>query len=142
MQISVHILTFCHRTHIVKCWIVVLQSLSHVWLFCNLMDYSLPGSSVHGTFLGQNTGMGCHFLLQGIFSTQGLNLCLLHWQELPATEPPRNPDCPPLKAKAILLPLTSMENASFLILSTIRDHLSCFTVLLMMVLLEMLDTIS
>ena len=27
---------------------------------------------------GKNTGMGCHFLLQGIFPTQGLNLCLLH----------------------------------------------------------------
>ena len=26
----------------------------------------------------KNTGMGCHFLLQGIFLTQGLNLCLLH----------------------------------------------------------------
>ena len=24
--------------------------------------------------------MGCHFLLQGIFLTQGSNLCLLHWQ--------------------------------------------------------------
>ena len=24
--------------------------------------------------------MGCHFLLQGIFPIQGLNLCLLHWQ--------------------------------------------------------------
>ena len=34
-------------------------------------------------FLGQNTGVGCHFLLQGIFLTQGSNpslLCLLHWQ--------------------------------------------------------------
>ena len=29
---------------------------------------------------GKNTGVGCHFLLQGIFPTQGLNLCLLHWQ--------------------------------------------------------------
>ena len=31
----------------------------------------------------KNTGMGCHFLLQGIFLTQGSNLCLLHllyWQ--------------------------------------------------------------
>ena len=27
--------------------------------------------------LGKNTGVGCHVLLQGIFSTQGLNLCLL-----------------------------------------------------------------
>ena len=24
--------------------------------------------------------MGCHFLLQGIFPTQGWNLHLLHWQ--------------------------------------------------------------
>ena len=31
-------------------------------------------------FPGKNTGVGCHFLLQGIFLTQGLNLCLLHWQ--------------------------------------------------------------
>ena len=32
---------------------------------------------------GNNTGVGCHFLLQGIFLTQGSNLslfCLLHWQ--------------------------------------------------------------
>ena len=26
------------------------------------------------------TRVGCHFLLQGIFPTQGSNLCLLHWQ--------------------------------------------------------------
>jgi len=34
-------------------------------------------------FLGKNTGVGCHFLLQGIFPTQGSNPhlpCLLHWQ--------------------------------------------------------------
>ena len=37
-------------------------------------------------FPGKNTGVGCHFLLQGIFLTQGSNphllhlLCLLHWQ--------------------------------------------------------------
>ena len=37
-------------------------------------------------FLGKNTRVGCHFLLQEIFSTQGSNLCLLlgrhllHWQ--------------------------------------------------------------
>ena len=32
---------------------------------------------------GKNTGVACHFLLQGIFLTHGLNLCLLcllHWQ--------------------------------------------------------------
>ena len=34
-------------------------------------------------FIGKNTGVGCHFLLQGIFLTQRSNLrllCLLHWQ--------------------------------------------------------------
>ena len=29
---------------------------------------------------GKNTGVGCHFLLQGFFLTQGTNQCLLHWQ--------------------------------------------------------------
>ena len=41
------------------------------------------GSSVHGIFPGKNTGVGCHFPLQGIFLTpesdQSL-LCLLHAQ--------------------------------------------------------------
>ena len=34
-------------------------------------------------FPGKNTGVDCHFILQGIFPTQGSNshlFCLLHWQ--------------------------------------------------------------
>ena len=31
-------------------------------------------------FSRQNTGVGCYFILQGIFPTQGLNPRLLHWQ--------------------------------------------------------------
>ena len=31
-------------------------------------------------FPGKNMGVGCYFLLQGIFPTQGSNPCLLHWQ--------------------------------------------------------------
>ena len=31
-------------------------------------------------FPGRNTGVDCHFLLQGIFLTQGSYLCFLHWQ--------------------------------------------------------------
>ena len=31
-------------------------------------------------FPGKNAGVGCKFLLQGIFSSQGSNSCLLHWQ--------------------------------------------------------------
>ena len=42
------------------------------------MDYSLPGSSVHGYSPGKNTGVGCHTLLQGIFPTQGSNPGLPH----------------------------------------------------------------
>ena len=40
------------------------------------MDCSPPGFSIHGIFPSKSTGVGCHFLLQGIFPTQGLNLGL------------------------------------------------------------------
>ena len=33
------------------------------------------------TFPGKSTGMGCHFLLQGIFSSQGSKLRLLHCRQ-------------------------------------------------------------
>ena len=45
---------------------------------CDPMECSLPGFSVHGMFPGKSTGVGCHFLLQGIFLTQGSNPGLLH----------------------------------------------------------------
>ena len=31
---------------------------------------------------GKNTGVGFHFLLQGIFPTQGSNLGVLHWRQI------------------------------------------------------------
>ena len=40
------------------------------------MDYSHPGSSP-GNFPGENAGVGCHFLRQGVFPTQGSNPHLL-----------------------------------------------------------------
>ena len=46
----------------------------------DLMDCSPPCSFCLWDFPGKNTGVGCHFLLHGIFLTQGSNLCLLHWQ--------------------------------------------------------------
>ena len=58
--------------------------------FMTPMDCSSPGSSVHGkNFPGQNTRVGCHFLLQGTFLTQRSNLCFLRWQadSLPAESP-------------------------------------------------------
>ena len=50
-------------------------------------------------FSGKNTRVGCHFLLWGIFPTQGWNLsllCLLHWQagSLPLCHL-GSPDCGP-----------------------------------------------
>ena len=42
------------------------------------MDYSPPGSSVHGVFLAKNSGVSCHALLQEIFWMWGSNLHLLH----------------------------------------------------------------
>ena len=57
----------------------------------------MPGFSVHGDSPGKNIGVGCHVLLQGVFLTQGSNLCLMS----PAlaggfftTEPPRKPIFP------------------------------------------------
>ena len=40
---------------------------------------------------GNNTGVGCHFLLQGNFPTQGSNLGLQHWGQTLPSEPPGNP---------------------------------------------------
>ena len=45
------------------------------------MDCSLPGFPCPWDFPAKNMGVGCHFLLQGIFQTQGSNPHLLHWQE-------------------------------------------------------------
>ena len=57
-----------------------LQKCSVLWLLC---PWDSPG---------KNTGVGCHFLLQGIFPPPGPNLgsfCLLHWQvgSLPLAPP-------------------------------------------------------
>ena len=40
---------------------------------CDHVNCSPPGSSVHGDSPGENAGVDCHALLQGIFPTQGSN---------------------------------------------------------------------
>ena len=60
--------------------LMVVKSLSRVWL-CDPMDYSLQGPSFHGIFQ-VSTGVGCHFLLQGIFPTEGLNPSLPYCRQL------------------------------------------------------------
>ena len=64
-----------YKICIITLWYARLRcasSFSHV-LFANPWTVSPPGSSVHGNSPGKNSGVGCHFLLQGIFPTQGLN---------------------------------------------------------------------
>ena len=70
-------------------YVLLLQSCPTL---CDSMDCSAPGSSVHGFLQARITGVGCRFLFQGIFPTQGLNLyllSLLHWQvsSLPLVPP-------------------------------------------------------
>ena len=60
-------------------------------------------------FLGKNTGVGCHCLLQGIFPTQGLNphlLHLLHWQ---ADSLPLSHQGSPFKTALPLMQLAKVE---------------------------------
>ena len=52
------------------------------------MDCSLPDSSVLGDSPGKNPGVSCHFLLQGIFPTQGWNLHSPHCRQPLRSEPP------------------------------------------------------
>ena len=55
---------------------VVVQSLSCVRLF--VTPWTVAHQAHPWTSPGKNTGVGCHFLLQGIFPTQGSNPGLLH----------------------------------------------------------------
>ena len=48
---------------------------------CDPMDCGPPGFSIHGFFSGKSTGVGCHFLLQETFLTQGSNPGLPHCRQ-------------------------------------------------------------
>ena len=56
---------------------VVVYLLSHVWLFATPWTVALQ-VPLFMEFPGKNIGMGCHFLLQKIFLTQGSNPGLQH----------------------------------------------------------------
>ena len=51
------------------------------------LTLAAPWTAAHAAplfmgFPGWNTGVGCYFLLQGIFPTQGLNPALLHCRQI------------------------------------------------------------
>ena len=60
--------------------VYVLSHFSCVWLFETqwTITRQAPCSYVSP---GKNTGVGCHFLLQGVFLTQGSNSQLLHCRQ-------------------------------------------------------------
>ena len=58
---------------------IVVWLLSCVWL-SEMPKLYLSRLLCPWDFVGKYTGLGCSFLLQGIFPTQGSNLHLLHWQ--------------------------------------------------------------
>ena len=70
------------------CWIHPCTNIVHVCiLILSVLSNSLQPHGLWPArlfyswdFSGKNTGVGCHFLLLGIFPTQGLNPHLLHWQ--------------------------------------------------------------
>ena len=101
------------------------------------MDYSLPGSSVHGIFPGKNTGVGCHFLLQQIFLTQGSNSGLLHWQadSLPLIQTATSLlilNIPPLYLRAFAFAISAivfLQIAERLALSPASYMLKCYPTL-------------
>ena len=57
----------------------------HVQSFQLCLTLCNPKALCAWDFPGKNTGVGCHFLLQGIFPTHGLKPCLLlsKWILLP-----------------------------------------------------------
>ena len=68
---------------------LVLSCMSCLYIYCCLVAKSCPTLlQSHGLqparllspwdFLSKNTGVGCHFLLLGIFPMQGSNPCFLH----------------------------------------------------------------
>ena len=77
---------------------LALHLVWHILSYCLVTQSCLTLLWPHGLqpsrllcsreFPGKNTGVDCHFLLQGVFSTQGWKLHLLHW---PAASLPLSP---------------------------------------------------
>ena len=101
-------------------WACMLNHVSRVQLFatCRTVAQQAPlsvGSS------SKNTGVGCHFLLQGTFPTQGSNPQfphLLHWHLL------HLPLAPPGKPCYLLIHFCRYEfmNSYFIFFVTIQDY--------------------
>ena len=76
-QLSLFVLFSTGRIHIRSRKVLVVQLCP---TFCDLIDRRSPGCP--WDFPGKATGVGCHFLPQGIFLTQGSNPGLLHFRQI------------------------------------------------------------
>ena len=73
-----HAQPLCSLSAPIKLGCVVVQTLSHGQFFCNPMDCSLPGSSIHGILQARILELVA--VSPGNLPTQGSIPCLLYWQ--------------------------------------------------------------
>ena len=64
----------------IRVWFTLAKSLQSCPTLCDPMDYSPPGSSIHGILQARIRGLPCP--PPGIFLTQGSNLCLLYCRHI------------------------------------------------------------
>ena len=75
-------------------------------------------------FPGKNIGVGCHFLFQAIFPTQGLNsslLCLWYWQA--EFLPLLNLESPPYQVKGLFLDSPTLKSIHINISYAVNSNL-------------------
>ena len=83
-------LNICQALCVRVCVCVCVYLVAQLCLtLCDPMDYIACQAPLSIHFPGKNTGVACHFLLQGIFPTQewNLHLCLRLVGKLFTTEP-------------------------------------------------------
>ena len=80
-MLQMEIFIFCWILYCI-CSAVLCLVFQLCLILCDPMDYSPPGSSIHGNSPGKNTKVDCHTLLQGILPTQELNPGLLHYGQI------------------------------------------------------------
>ena len=71
-----------HTTNVAFVVKVKVKSLSHARLFVIPWRVACTKLLHPWDFQGKSTGVGCHFLLQGIFPTQGSNPGLSHCRQM------------------------------------------------------------
>ena len=73
---------FLAYSKVIQFYICAYLLVSHSIVSSSLQHHGLQPARLlcPRDFAGKNTGVGCHFLLQGIFPIQGSNPHFLHWQ--------------------------------------------------------------